>query len=105
MRYVRVYTAGDGGSAFEDLEMKGVATHVAAGVPPLLVSGPLPVSALLFVAQPKATTVWEAHVVPRQQWVILLSGQMAVTVSDGDRREFHPGAVLLFEDTTGKGHL
>jgi hypothetical protein len=105
MRYVRVSTAGDGSSKFEDLELKGVATHIVAGVPPLLVSNPLPVGALLFVEQPKDATDWEAHVAPRQQWVILLSGRVEVTTSDGKRREFHPGAVLLFEDTTGTGHL
>jgi hypothetical protein len=105
MRYVRVFTAGDGSSKFEDLEMKGVATRIVAGMPPLLISSPLPVGALLFVEPPEAATGWEAHVAPRPHWVILLSGRVEVVTSDGERREFHPGAVALFEDTTGKGHL
>ncbi len=105
MRYVRVYTAGKGDSKFEDLEIKGVSTHIVAGVPPLLVSSPLPVGALLFVEQPKDAADWEAHVAPRQQWVIIPSGRVEVTTTDGNRREFHPGAVLFFEDTTGAGHL
>jgi uncharacterized cupin superfamily protein len=34
-----------------------------------------------------------------------LTGRVAITVTDGERREFGPGDVLLAEDTTGAGHL
>jgi hypothetical protein len=30
---------------------------------------------------------------------------LAVTTSNGERREFGPGDALLVEDTTGAGHL
>jgi hypothetical protein len=55
--------------------------------------------------QPKDAADWLAHVAPERQWVILLSGRAEVSTSDGERREFAPGAVVLFEDITGKGHL
>ena len=35
----------------------------------------------------------------RAQW------EVAVTASDGERRAFKAGDVVLVEDTTGKGHL
>jgi uncharacterized cupin superfamily protein len=105
VRYVRIYSAEDGGSRFEDIEVQGEPTHIVDGVPPLLVSGPFPVHAALFVAQPKDATDWRAHVSPRRQWAILLSGRVAVTTTDGERREFGPGDVILAEDTTGQGHL
>jgi hypothetical protein len=80
------------------------ASLVEFGGIPLLVSGPFPVHAALFVAQPKDATDWLAHVAPQRQWVILLSGRVAVT-TDGERREFIPGDVILAEDTTGQGRL
>ena len=48
---------------------------------------------------------WERHVAPRRQWVILLRGRIAVEVSDGERREFGPGSIVLAEDTEGRGHI
>jgi quercetin dioxygenase-like cupin family protein len=105
VRYIRIYSAEDGGSRFEDVEVKGEPAHIVDGIPPLLVSGPFPVNTALFVDQPKDATDWLAHVSPRRQWVILLSGRVAVTTTDGERREFSPGDVILAEDTTGQGHL
>ncbi|MGW6442950.1 hypothetical protein [Lentzea sp. NPDC055074] len=35
----------------------------------------------------------------------MLSGRAAVTVPGGERREFGPGSLPSFEDTTGEGHL
>lgn len=74
-------------------------------MPPLLLSGPFPVEAITFVEQPANAPDWERHVAPRRQWVVVLRGRAAVTVSGGERREFGPGDVLLYEDTTGEGHL
>ena len=34
-----------------------------------------------------------------------LSGILEVEVTDGEIRRFGPGAVILVEDTTGKGHV
>jgi uncharacterized cupin superfamily protein len=80
-------------------------SHVVDGVPPLLVSDSLPVSAMIFVEQPPGTPDWEPHVAPRRQWVMVLSGRVAITVSTGERREFGPGEPILVEDTEGQGHV
>ena len=105
MRYVRVFADEGGRSGFADEEVTGEATVPVSGVPPLLVSGPFPVRGLTFVEQPPSTPDWERHVAPRRQWVVVLRGRSAVTVSTGERREFGPGDVLLFEDTTGERHV
>jgi len=105
MRYVRIYTEDGGGSAFEDVDAAMSERHVVDGVPPLLVSDPLPVSALIFVEQRPGDPDWEPHVAPRRQWVMALRGQVAITVSTGERREFSPGEPILLEDTEGEGHV
>jgi quercetin dioxygenase-like cupin family protein len=105
MRYLRVYAGDDGTSRFEDVELKGTLTSIVEGVPPLLVSGPFACSGIAFVEEPEEASDWQAHVAPRKQWVIMISGRAAITTSDGQRREVGPGDVILAEDTTGRGHL
>ena len=46
--------------------------------------------------------VW--HPVPVREFMVVVAGRFAVTVSDGNRREFGMGEVILVEDTHGKGH-
>jgi hypothetical protein len=105
VRYVRIFADGDGRSGFEDVDVAGKPGVTVEGVPPLLLSGPFKSETITFVEQPADAPDWEPHVAPRRQWVIVLTGRAAVTVSDGERREFGPGDVLLFEDTTGEGHV
>lgn len=105
MHYVRIYADNDGRSAFEDVAVEGTPTAVVKGLPPLLVSGPFPVSDIIFVEQPSDDPDWESHVAPRRQWIVCLQGRVSVTVSSGDQREFGPGGVLLVEDTEGEGHI
>ncbi|HEY2330757.1 MAG TPA: hypothetical protein VGH94_02475 [Acidimicrobiales bacterium] len=37
-------------------------------------------------------------------YVRILAGEGEVTASDGERRRFGPGWLLLLDDTEGKGH-
>jgi uncharacterized cupin superfamily protein len=39
------------------------------------------------------------------KFVVNLSGEVEITVSDGETRRFGPGTILLAEDVTGKGHI
>jgi quercetin dioxygenase-like cupin family protein len=105
MQYLRIYAADDGASRFEDVELEGARTHIVDGVPPLLVSGPFNCSQITFVEQPKDAGPWEAHVAPQRQWIVVLSGRVAITTTDGNCRELGPGEVILAEDTAGRGHL
>src|SRR6476659_5898065 len=44
------------------------------------------------------------HPTPYRQFFFFLVGGVEVQVSDGETRRFGPGAILLVEDTTGRGH-
>jgi len=44
------------------------------------------------------------HPAPRRQWVIILSGELEIGLTDGTLRRFGPGDARLVEDTTGRGH-
>ena len=105
MEYVRVYADDEGRSHFEDVTVEGELREIVAGVPPVLVSAPQPAAGLVFVEQPTDAADWEQHVAPRRQWVVLLRGRAAIQVSDGERRDFEAGAIVLAEDTEGEGHV
>lgn len=105
MRYLRIYAGDDGGSRLDDIELPATLTRVADGLPPLLVSGPFACSGIIFVEQQKEASDWAAHVAPRKQWLIVISGRVVITTSDGQYREVGAGDVILVEDTTGRGHL
>jgi hypothetical protein len=66
-------------------------------------SAPIPAQSVMFrTSQPNFDQDW--HVAPRRQFVVLLDGAIEIEVSDGSRRTFRGGQVLLVEDTTGRGH-
>jgi quercetin dioxygenase-like cupin family protein len=52
----------------------------------------------------KAGAVEDWHNAPRAWFLIVLQGASEVTTSDGQKRRFGPGSVVLLDDTTGKGH-
>ena len=95
MRYVRVYTGDDGESHFEDIETE---------ISPVDYSDPVAVKQVMFRRSgPGAARGW--HNAPRRQFVILLEGQMEVTVGSGAKRLLTPGTFMLAEDLTGHGHV
>ena len=47
---------------------------------------------------------YDWHVAPRRQFIVLLDGVIEIETSDGARRTFKGGEILLLDDTTGKGH-
>jgi hypothetical protein len=105
MRYVRIFADGDGASHFEDVEFATSTRDLATGVPPLTVAGPLPAAELMFLEQAGDSSEWQRHVTPSRRWIVVLVGQFERVVSDGERRRFGPGDVVLREDTTGEGSL
>ena len=47
----------------------------------------------------------EWHPAPFRVLVSVLEGRIRLQTTDGDSRIVEPGAQLMLEDTTGKGHL
>jgi quercetin dioxygenase-like cupin family protein len=61
--------------------------------------------ATMFVFSVPAGTDVPAHNAPQPYIAIILSGEGEVVASDREARRFRPGAVLLCDDLTGKGHV
>lgn len=106
MQITSVVMSEDGGSRFVDIDVEQSEALFAENVPPLLVSGPLPAEHVVFV-----TTPWDLvgdtrpHPAPRRQLVIFLDGEAEIETTDGERRTFPPGGVVLVEDISGRGHV
>lgn len=101
-RYTRIVRTDDGGSTFEDAELQLTEQQVADGVPPMFVGG-LSSSAGVVLLRSAAFDS-DPHPAPSRQWVVMLRGAIEVEVSDGTRRRFGPGDLVLVTDTTGSGH-
>ena len=71
--------------------------------PAIGVSAPAPAAATAFCRLPPG---WDGdwHTIPRRGYSVILSGELEITVSDGEVRRFGSGTLVLGDDTTGKGH-
>jgi len=101
--YTRIVSTCDGGSKFEDAELQLTEQQVAAGVPPMFVGGLSSSAGVVFLCS--AAFDSDPHPAPGKQWVVMLRGAIEVEVSDGTRRRFGPGDLVLVTDTTGSGHV
>jgi hypothetical protein len=85
-------------------------SHFAEREYPLRDAGPIgrlsesiPAKSVIFrTNEPGYDYDW--HTAPQRQFIVLLDGAIEIEVSDGSRRTFRGGEILLMEDTTGKGH-
>ena len=92
---VRIYTGYDGQSHFEDLslpesDVQRIPTKAGEDL-------------VFRRSAPNRPVEW--HNPTRRQYLIVVKGQMEVSVADGSVRQFQPGDVLIAEDMTGQGHL
>ena len=83
-------TGADGHSHFEEIEVEIEKLQPGEGI--------------VFRHAP-AGDLHDWHRAPRRQYVINLSGQSEVEISDGTKRHFGPGDIFLADDTTGRGHI
>jgi hypothetical protein len=99
MKVTRIYSDSKGETHFEDVDIRldDFRGNIHRKSEPLRASG------MSFAAFGGALAEnW--HTAPRKQAIIILNGEVDLAVSDGDKRRFGPGHVLVLEDTTGKGH-
>jgi hypothetical protein len=102
--YTRLYADAGGDSHFEDVAVTATPTEIMVGFPSLGVAGPFAGGELYLVHIPTEQREDGWHNAPRRQWVVQLSGSTEIETSDGEMRCFGPGALILAEDTWGKGH-
>ena len=93
MSISRLYTGDDGQSHLEEIDLE---SH-----PEL---GQLQAAKGISFRSSPAGTFSDWHNGPRRQFVITLSGEVEIGLSDGSVHRFGAGHVNLVEDLTGKGH-
>ena len=98
MKIVRIYTANDQKSHFEDIEIK------FGGEQQILTGDVRPATSAAFRCILPGS-VLDRHVAPRRQFVVTLSGSWEIEASAGTVRTFKAGDVMLADDTTGEGHI
>ena len=104
VRYTRVYSDSLGETHFADEDLSFELADYAPPAPPISVSGQYRAESMTFISSPPG---WfgDLHPAPCRQFIIVLSGELEVEVSDGEVRRFGPGSFCLVEDTEGKGHV
>ena len=99
MKITRIFTGEDEQSHFEEIDI------------PLFDQGDIgrlseifSASGVIFQENPGDYN-YQWHNAPRRQYIVMLEGSVEIEIGDGTRRVFHPGEILLAEDTTGQGHI
>lgn len=103
MRITVIHADAAGDSHFDEREIELVPQPFAPPAPPLEVSAPVVADRGVFFRMPPG---WfgDWHPAPCLQYYVQTTGEIEVGVSDGEIRRFLPGAVVLLEDTHGRGH-
>lgn len=92
-----------GGCRFEDAEFPLSGQRIAPAMPEMAVGALPAVTGAAYVLSGSFASA--PHPAPRRQWVVMLRGTIEVVVTDGSRRAFGPGDLLLAEDVGGLGHI
>jgi uncharacterized cupin superfamily protein len=100
MKYTRIYADANGETHLEDVEPEMKATEHASTMSDLIAA-----KGVIFRGTNSEEYFIDWHNAPRRQFVVNLSGEVEITVSDGKKRRFGAGSILLAEDVTGKGHI
>jgi hypothetical protein len=103
MKYTKVFADEKGETHFTDVEIDFESVDFAPPAPPLMLSQFRSATRFAFSLFPCG---WfgDWHPTPRKQVFFILSGMLEGGVSDGEKRLFGPGSIVLVEDTSGKGH-
>jgi len=104
LHYVRIYSDSSGQSHFSQAQATFQLVDYAPPAPPISVSEAIAAEAVGFISSP-SQWLGDWHPAPRRQFIFMLTGEMEVEVSDGEKRKFAAGDVLLVEDISGVGHI
>lgn len=94
-----MYADSGGESHFQDLTFAFQAVDATIGR-----TQPLASTEIIFNQVTASPRLAGWHHAPRRQYVIVLSGEFELEVSDGNVRRVGPGSTYLVEDVSGKGH-
>ena len=97
--HFRMYADSEGESHFQDLTFAFQVVDATLGR-----TLPLASTEIIFNQVTASPRLANWHHAPRRQYVIVLSGEFELEVSDGNVRRVRPGSTYLVEDLSGKGH-
>jgi hypothetical protein len=100
MKYTRIYADATGETHLEDVEPPMKDAGNASTMSDLMAA-----KGVIFRETSSEEYFIDWHNAPRRQFVVNLTGEVEITVSDGEKRRFGSGSILLAEDVTGKGHI
>ncbi len=89
----RLYTGGDGESHIDPVDLSQTPQWTQAQE-----------ATTITFREAKVGNFQDWHPAPRRQYIMIISGQLEIGLSDGSKHVFGPGDARLVEDTTGKGH-
>jgi hypothetical protein len=100
MKYTRIYADPSGETHLQDVDPEMKASDYGSTISEMIAA-----KGVIFRATKSDEYFIDWHNAPRRQFVVNLAGEVEITVSDGEKRHFGPGTILLAEDVTGKGHI
>ncbi|MGH7839792.1 MAG: hypothetical protein ACREQC_18500 [Candidatus Binataceae bacterium] len=104
MKMTRFHATADGGSRFEEIEVPINQPRPDTMGHTMMQSTAWPSASIRFVELPAGLDqTW--HHAPARQVVVVLSGELEVGTSDGEKRRCIAGQAFIADDLTGKGHL
>ncbi|WP_029003281.1 AraC family ligand binding domain-containing protein [Azorhizobium doebereinerae] len=98
IRCVRIWTAEDGNSSFEEGHI-----DLSGGARGDILSATAGAVSISF-RETKSGGTFDWHDAPARQFVITLSGTLDFVTRRGEHFTIRPGDILLAEDTAGSGH-
>lgn len=99
MEITRIFTDSEGNSHFELIPV-----HMEAKTEIGYYSRPEESISRMYFQNPLLHHEWPFHCVSDTIQLVFLKGNMEFEVSDGERRQFGPGDVVLLDDHSGQGH-
>jgi len=98
----RIHAGHDGETHLTDIPVSMEADPTQPGAIGALF-GLVPETPLRFRRfEPRLDMDW--HPAPRRQFIVVLTGALEITTSDGTVRAFPPGSLILADDRGSKGH-
>lgn len=98
MKITRMYADSAGESHFAELDIA-----LQDGGPIGRLSARHPVKSIIF-RENDADYDYDWHCAPQRQYIVMLDGEIEVETSDGEKRRFRGGDIVLAEDVHGRGH-
>lgn len=103
MKIIRFVATPDGGSRFEEIGIPISTPRQDADGHTLMLSNAYTSPGVCFVDLPEGLNQ-DWHQAPARQIVVVLSGTVEVTTTDGETRRWSAGEAFIAADVSGRGH-